>query len=272
MKRYLNLHFFLLLLSLEISCLPLSCGQAWAQSNNYKPAPNKMIINLEASTQKFELPVKDVKTRVNNDLTYYWYKSNQVLQTKGGYDGKLLHGAYAEFYLNNNLKEKGLYKKGLKSGEWKSWHENGQLKEIIKFRNGLNHGKFLAYNEKGELLLLANYRKGKLHGQTVSYENGKVLASHKYRKGIELLPKPAKIKEEKKKKFSWKFWKKGKAAQDEKPIEKQPDNKPGEKEKAKEKKETEKEKKLPSKEEKEPGKEKEPEKKNNLKDSKTSNG
>lgn len=271
MKGYLHSRFFLLL-SLWISCLPLFPGGVRAQSNNYKPGPNRMIINLEASTQKFELPVNDVKTKVNNELTYSWYKSNQVLQTKGGYDGKLLHGAYTEFYLNNNLKEKGLYKKGLKNGEWKSWHENGQLREIARFCNGLNHGKFLKYNENGELTLEANYKKGKLHGQVVSYENGKILAKHKYKRGNEILPKPVRIKEEKKKKFHWKFWKKEEASPPGKPIEKQPENKPVEKEKTKEEREPGKKKKDTVKEKEEPGKEKGPEKKNNPKDSKTSNG
>lgn len=226
-------------------------GEIFSQPNNYKPGPNKMVINLEASTQKFEVPVKDIKIKVNNELTYSWYKSNQILQTKGGYDGKLLHGVFAEFYLNNNLKEKGIYKKGLKNREWKSWHENGQLKEIVKYCNGLNHGKYQSYNEKGELTLEANYKKGKLHGETVSFENGKILARHKYKKGNEVFPKPKKIKEEKKKKFNWKFWKKKEAAtKEEKPTEKQPENKPIEKKKEKN----------------------EPGKKSNLKEPKTSNG
>lgn len=234
-----------------------------AQSNNYKPGPNKMVINLEASTQKFELPVKDVKTKVNNELTYHWYKSDRILQTKGGYDGKLLHGVYAEFYLNNNLKEKGVYKKGLKNGEWKTWYENGQLKEVSRYCHGLNHGKFQVYNEKGELTLLANYKKGKLHGEMVSYESGKILAKHKYKKGNEVFPKPEKIRQMSDghlsepgavgKKFNWKFWQK-ESAPGIKPAEKQPKEQPSEKEKE------------PVKEKKEPGKKSSP------KDTKTSSG
>lgn len=238
MKKYFVIFLFF---------ISFSFGEGWcevfAQSNTYKLGPNKMVINLEASTQKFELPVKDVKTKVDNELTYSWYKSNQIMQTKGGYDGKLLHGAFAEFYLNNNLKEKGNYKKGLKKGEWKTWYENGQLKEIIKYNNGLIHGKYQSYNEKGELTLDANYKKGKLHGETIRYEKGKNLAKHKYKNGNEVFPKPEKIKEEKK--SSWKFW---------------------QKQKSEKKNEGEKQ------DKKEPQKETQPEKKNSPKDNKTSKG
>lgn len=248
----------------------------WAQPNNFKPGPNKMVINLEASTQKFEVPVKDVKTKVNNERTYSWYKSNQIMQTKGGYDGKLLHGVFSEFYLNNNLKEKGSFKKGLKNGEWKSWYEDGQLKAIVKYCNGLNHGNYKSYNEKGELILEAKYKKGKFHGETISFENGKVFAVHKYKKGNEVFPKPKKIKEEKKKNSSWKFWKRdttpanaasGEENPAEKPLEKQPENKVKEKKKVKGVKETEKKNSGDKKEEK-----KEPEKKASPKEPKTSNG
>lgn len=222
----------------------LSPGKFCAQSGSYKPGPNRMVINLEASTQKFELPVKDVKAKVDNDLTYSWYKSNQVLTTKGGYAGKLLHGEFVEFYLNNSLKEKGLYRKGLKDGEWKSWYENGQLKEIITYCRGLQHGKYRSYNEKGSLKVEASYKKGLLHGKMVSYENGKMIAMHKYKNGKAIFPKPVEInpvsveqpeKELKEKgRFHWKFWQgEKKKATGEKTEEKQPESKPAEPEKEK---------------------------------------
>jgi hypothetical protein len=30
------------------------------------------------------------KVKVDNDLVYLWYKSNKIIETKGGYDGRLL--------------------------------------------------------------------------------------------------------------------------------------------------------------------------------------
>lgn len=207
-------YIFKILFSFFCLSLGKGSGLVFSQPNNYKPGPNKMVINLDASIQKFEVPIKDLKIKVNNEFTYSWYKSNQIMHTKGGYDGKLLHGSYAEFYLNNNLKEKGTYKKGLKNGEWKLWYENGQLKEIAKYCCGLRQGKMESFDENGILIFEASFKKGKLHGKTISYENGKILEKHNYKKGIEVFQKPGKIKKEK-------------------PSEKIPENKPAEKERDK---------------------------------------
>ncbi|HEY2583461.1 MAG TPA: hypothetical protein VGI43_16735 [Mucilaginibacter sp.] len=71
-----------------------------------------------------------------SDRFYYWYSSNKIHFSQGGYSGKLLNGLYTEFYPNKNLKEQGAFKKGLKDGAWKSWNEDGTLNQISKWRNG----------------------------------------------------------------------------------------------------------------------------------------
>jgi antitoxin component YwqK of YwqJK toxin-antitoxin module len=71
-----------------------------------------------------------------SDRFYYWYSSNKIHFSQGGYSGKLLNGLYSEFYPNKNLKEQGTFKNGLKDGAWKSWNEDGTLNQISKWRKG----------------------------------------------------------------------------------------------------------------------------------------
>jgi len=189
---------------------------AFSQPKKYEHETNNMVINLADATLKFQVPVSNPKVKVNNNLTYHWYKSNEILQTKGGYEGKLLHGDYSEFYLNKNLKTQGGFNKGLKHKEWKSWDDNGDLKEIINYKNGVLNGSFKTLDEKGRVILESNYKNGKLHGTTTSYADGKLLKRTTYKNGLEVMPnesttklEPTPIGEKEKKKFIIpKFWKK----------------------------------------------------------------
>jgi antitoxin component YwqK of YwqJK toxin-antitoxin module len=74
---------------------------------------------------------------IKSDRFYYWYSSNKIHYSQGGFSGKLLNGAYNEYYLNKNLKEQGNFKKGLKKGTWKSWNEDGTLSQISVWKNGV---------------------------------------------------------------------------------------------------------------------------------------
>ena len=74
---------------------------------------------------------------IKSNRFYYWYSSNKIHFSQGGFSGKLLNGAYSEFYLNKNLKEQGNFKKGLKNGTWKSWSEDGTLSQLSVWKNGV---------------------------------------------------------------------------------------------------------------------------------------
>lgn len=102
------------------------------------------------------------KVKVNNELLYYWYKADRIRVTRGGYDGKPLHGEYKQFDGNQNLKEKGTFKKGLKSGTWKTWYPNGELKDVSNWKNGIRHGASTTYSIDHRLLQEQTYRKDKL--------------------------------------------------------------------------------------------------------------
>lgn len=146
-------------------------------------------INNTHFTERVEIFSDEVKVKPEEDLTYHWYAYNKVMKTDGGYEGKLLHGEYAAFYLNNNLKEKGKFRKGLKHGKWISWYDNGKIMEITSWDNGKKDGPYRSYNTIGEPVLIANFRDGKLHGKSTSYLDGKILSEKKYRNGEEVIPK-----------------------------------------------------------------------------------
>lgn len=131
---------------------------------------------------------KDKKLNVNRSLTYYWYSSNKILETTGGYDGKILNGTYTAFYLNGNLKEKGVFKKGIKNRTWIAWYENGKIKEVVRWRNGLLF-KIASFNGNGQIASEKRYRKGKMHGYQKLYTDGQVSEKKRYRNGTEIIKK-----------------------------------------------------------------------------------
>jgi antitoxin component YwqK of YwqJK toxin-antitoxin module len=118
---------------------------------------------------------------------YYWYGSNNIHHTQGGYSGHLLNGTYSEFYLNKNLKEQGTYVKGLKSGAWKTWSENGILKQLFTYDKGAKSGPFYLYDDLGKVMQAGNYEENELNGKikfyakdsanVVTYKHGKAITS-----------------------------------------------------------------------------------------------
>ena len=127
---------------------------------------------------------KKISTKEN--LTYYWYASNKIMETKGGYDGKILNGSFTSFYLSNNLKEKGSFKNGLKNGTWIAWYENGKIKEIITWKKGVKTGCYKNYDSNGNLLSETVYKNDRLNGLYTKYAEGKIVSNRKYSNGEEI--------------------------------------------------------------------------------------
>lgn len=160
-----------------------------AQPPEKKATKFTVYINEETGNVKAE--VLDTKNGpvVKEYLTYYWYVPNQIMETKGGYSGRLLHGNYTSFYDNKNLKEKGRFSGGLKSGKWMKWYDNGKIMEIVNWKSSRKNGKYKLYNEMGEVVLEANFSNDKLNGKTVSYHAGKILSVKNYKNGDEIIEK-----------------------------------------------------------------------------------
>lgn len=148
-----------------------------------------IYVNHHDYTVKTNIVSKNKKIKANTNLTYHWYSSNKIQETMGGYDGKMLHGQYASFYLNGNLKEKGDFKMGLKNGDWTSWYENGKIKDVTSWRKGLKEHNSYSYNTEGELVSKVSYRNNKQNGMVYNYKNDVIFEKKKYKNGVEIIEK-----------------------------------------------------------------------------------
>jgi len=158
----------------------------------YKLKQFNITVNHEDYTVKTQILSQNKSVKINNDRIYLWYVSQKIMETKGGFDGKLIHGIYCAFYLNNQLKEKGQISYGLKHKEWKYWYPDGKLKEVINWKNGVKNGKYYLYNDYGQLMAQSNFKGDKLDGKFYTYAaNGNVIEKKCYKRGDEV---PEKLK------------------------------------------------------------------------------
>jgi len=179
MKLFFTLIIVALHLQLKVYC------QSEYDSEHLNVYVNKPDETIKAKV----IPSNNKKISTNKSKIYYWYSNNQILQTKGGFDGRLLDGEYSAFYLNSNLKEKGSFKRGLKDKEWRSWYENGKLKESVQWYEGIRNGYHELFNEKGEKILSVKYKNNKLNGKEIKYESGKIISEINYKNGVALTVK-----------------------------------------------------------------------------------
>lgn len=178
---------------------------------------NEISINYPDSTVFAEVyhGEKEIKPKI--DRYYIWYRANDIKITKGGFDGRLIHGDYIVYYHDKSLKEKGKVNKGQKKGRWIRWYHNGEIYEIMHWKNGLQHGNFQTFDHKGKLESEGNHKNGKLHGNVLTYKNEILVSIKKYKNGVfvedvEIKEKEVKLKKDKKDKNN-------KASIEEKPIQ-----------------------------------------------------
>lgn len=177
-------------------------AQKYIEPENMKQF--NITVNYDDYTVKTQMLKQAKNIKVNNDLTYMWYASQKIMETKGGFEGKLIHGNYTSFYLNNQLKEQGTIRYGLRNKKWKYWYPDGKLREVINWKNGLKNGEYLLYNDYGQLMAKGNFKNDKLHKNFYTYgPDGKVIEKKKYKSGNEVIepPKTVKTKKEKEKKI-----------------------------------------------------------------------
>jgi hypothetical protein len=146
----------------------------------------------------FEVCAVNPKVVAKESSSYSWYLDDKILQTRGGFSGRLLHGRYTSFYGNKNLRERGTYIKGRKEGKWMKWNSDGKINEVSYWRMGVKQGKYVLYNDMGQRMLSGRFKKDKLNGNVSSYEKDKVISKVKYRNGTEV---PLKISKGKTKDF-----------------------------------------------------------------------
>ncbi len=128
------------------------------------------------------------------EYTYYWFYINKILSTKGGFDGRLLHGTYTCYYANNNMHQRGEFDKGLKTGTWYNWSADGKMKEESRWKNSQRNGKMKTFGPDGELLTVTNYKNDKVNGLVITYDkDGKISSKKKFKNNKELDKKSTKL-------------------------------------------------------------------------------
>jgi antitoxin component YwqK of YwqJK toxin-antitoxin module len=157
MKSYLT--FSLFLLNLSILC------QAQTDEKIEVKAINRQFIKRKDTIYRFYAINPDHPLTVRPDRTYHWYKSDTILATSGGYDGRLLDGAFTVFYPDKNLEEEGLFRNGLRTGEWKIWYPGGKLHSIVHWEDGIKAGAFTEYDIQGLKLREGYYKNDYLSGK-----------------------------------------------------------------------------------------------------------
>jgi len=176
---------------------------------------------------------------------YYWYKAQKVISTQGGSAGVVLNGDLESFYPNKQLYQQGQFKKGLKNGSWLYWRNDGTLRLEEDWNHGKLKA-FIAYDENGkestretykgqrkysessdtivsskrngkivnliikdeagQVVRIENRKDKELHGKVKTFENGKLLATEKYKNGILIEPEKAEPDTDTGEKESW--WRK----------------------------------------------------------------
>jgi hypothetical protein len=140
-------------------------------------ALNRVIINKSDTLYQFyAIKPNDKQQRAAGNHYYFWFKSDTILVTRSGFDGKLLHGEYKVFYPNKNLKEQGNFKNGLKTGEWKSWHNNGEIQSVSHWRKGRKDGKLEEYDINGYKIRTAQFNNDSLFRNKQEYSKDTVVS------------------------------------------------------------------------------------------------
>jgi hypothetical protein len=151
---------------------------------------NKVRITDGDKTIQAELkPIKNAPD-VETDRLYFWYGSNIIHTTQGGFSGRLLNGDYSEYYLSKNLKEQGLFDEGLKNGIWKSWDDNGNLIQLYTWQKGIKDGKFTLYDSRGVVKQTGEYDSGLLDGPVKLFDQNGVATIVLYKNGTVIANKP----------------------------------------------------------------------------------
>ena len=162
-------------------------------AQDIKLPKQKIPVQYDSYYAYVELLEEDKIKKVDNTLFYYWLKAKEIHISRGGYEGKLLHGEYSAFYNNDNIKEQGHFNKGLKHGTWKEWFPSGEMKSMSEWKNGMLHGTVKYYDEYGKLVSCKQYKNDKAHGKHYTCSDSAMVIT-RYRNGKEIKTKPKKRK------------------------------------------------------------------------------
>lgn len=130
----------------------------------------KKIIRENGFDIEFYVHLKKLKS-FDSEKDYYWFKSGNIYNTKGGIGGFVLHDSYSKFFRSNQIAEKGNFDYGLKNGDWNIWHENGKLKSQTKWKKGFKNGSYRLYDENGVLEWSGKFSKNRKSGTWINHKS-----------------------------------------------------------------------------------------------------
>lgn len=167
---------------------------------------NRKIISDDINKEVFFV-TDEKNNEIKDDKFYFWYKSQKVHKSVGGYSGQLLDGNYVKYFYSNELAEQGKFKEGLKVGEWKEWHKNGKIQRKLNWFKGRLKGMAVSYDSVGNVISKGKYKSGIKDGvwiypmkkDTIFYRKGKVIDKSKQSKFKNFLKKIFENKEKKEK-------------------------------------------------------------------------
>jgi hypothetical protein len=170
----------------------LTCPAVAQKAGDFTPVTHRIVIHNDTSAVEAEVLHAEEKIRIRNSTYYTWVAGGRIHVTKGGYDGRLLHGPYAMFtYPEKNLVQKGSFHNGAKSGLWTTWYPNGEVKENMHWKAGKRNGSFEEFNDNGFRSRQGRYRNNELNGlvrvyvskdsaQVVRMKNGERVTTAKW--------------------------------------------------------------------------------------------
>lgn len=176
--------------ALALKCVPIVIGlcgfllDADAQRIDVL-VNNKIVINRQSYVIYAEILSDGTRSRPRDKSFYHWYSANDIKRTRGGYDGKLLHGKYTEFYADKDLKVKGNFRKGIKRGKWKTWHPDGQYDQVVKWKRHGRIARFREYNASGILIRKGRF-KDEIYDGVISDFTSDKPAIKRFRNGLEV--------------------------------------------------------------------------------------
>lgn len=160
--------------------------QAFGQKDYKPPKTREVQLSFPDSSLIFYIQTKKTKVKVKEDLSYHWFKNDQIQINQGGFSGYLLNGKYSMFDINNKLRTLGSFKLGLKDGTWIVWNINGTTSSTVNWEKGEKSGLSKFYDGNGNLKREIPYRKNKIHGkmlvfqantvEKIKYKNGKIIS------------------------------------------------------------------------------------------------
>jgi antitoxin component YwqK of YwqJK toxin-antitoxin module len=162
----------------------LFIGKVYGQNtSDMGTAFHRITFECKDTLFQFYVTSPDIHFKPEDDREYYWYKSDTILTTFGGFEGKLLDGSFTKYFPNRNISIREIYSLGLKKGESKSWYPDGKLKSVIQWVNGKKKGFFKEYDSAENLVRYGKYKEDRLNGIIYCRSASGKFTKLKYKKG-----------------------------------------------------------------------------------------